>query len=104
MPDDLQLMAIAASGISLGYFSQAAAGLVPYCLDHKQRLMQRVEDVVSRVSAIFDEHMMRLFEHNPLVYISFPQMMPFIKALMTIDPSIFLLIAAATGTSEGPGC
>ncbi|KAI5657012.1 hypothetical protein M9H77_25805 [Catharanthus roseus] len=45
-------------------YSRAAAGLVVCCLYHEQRLMRRVEDAVSRVSASFNKHMRRLFEHN----------------------------------------
>ncbi|KAI5649521.1 hypothetical protein M9H77_35526 [Catharanthus roseus] len=51
--------------------SRAAAGLVLCCLDHKQQLMRRIEDVVSRISVAFDEHMRRLFKHNQLTYIPF---------------------------------
>ncbi|KAI5675493.1 hypothetical protein M9H77_06443 [Catharanthus roseus] len=71
MSNDLQLMAIVASGVSHGHLygasskaarfiaesSQAAAGLAPCCLDHEQRLMLKVDDAVLRVSAAFDEHM-----------------------------------------------
>ncbi|KAI5665008.1 hypothetical protein M9H77_24331 [Catharanthus roseus] len=73
MPNDLQLMAIIAGGTS--------------CDHHEQRLMRRVEDDISRVSAAFDEHMRQLFEHNHLAYIPFPSMMPFVRVVMSVDPS-----------------
>ncbi|KAI5661839.1 hypothetical protein M9H77_21162 [Catharanthus roseus] len=41
--------------------SRAIARLALCCLDHEQQLMRRVEDVVLRVSASFDEHMQWLF-------------------------------------------
>ncbi|KAI5658837.1 hypothetical protein M9H77_27630 [Catharanthus roseus] len=100
MPDNLQLMAITAGGVSRGRLysagseafhfiaesSQAAAGLASCCLDHEQRLMQRVKDV-PRVSTAFNEHMQRLFEHNHLEYIPFLPMMPLVRVAMSADTS-----------------
>ncbi|KAI5667060.1 hypothetical protein M9H77_16913 [Catharanthus roseus] len=68
MLNDLQLMAIKASGVSCNCLhgvgseaahfifesGRAAAGLASYCLDHEQWRMRRVEDVVPRIPAIFD--------------------------------------------------
>ncbi|KAI5657740.1 hypothetical protein M9H77_26533 [Catharanthus roseus] len=42
--------------------SRAATKLASYCLDHKQQLMRKVEDAISRVFVAFDEYMRRLFE------------------------------------------
>ncbi|KAI5680720.1 hypothetical protein M9H77_01947 [Catharanthus roseus] len=114
MPDDLQLMAIVAGGVSCNRFygtgmeaahfitenKQAAIGLVSCCLDHEQRLMRRVKDVISRVSAAFDEHMQWLFENNQLVYNLFPSMMPLVRAAMSNDTSTSTSTVAVAGTSE----
>ncbi|KAI5674370.1 hypothetical protein M9H77_14734 [Catharanthus roseus] len=102
IPDDLQLMAIVAGGTSRGRLYRAGPQLYwgSCCLDHEQRLMRRVEDVVSRISAIFDKHMRRLFEHNHLVHIPFPPMMSFVKAAMSTDFPTYLSTAAAIRTSE----
>ncbi|KAI5661646.1 hypothetical protein M9H77_20970 [Catharanthus roseus] len=63
--------------------------------------MRREEDAVSRVSAIFGEHMRWLFKHNHLAYIPFPPMMPLIRNVMSVNPSTSSSTAAATGgTSE----
>ncbi|KAI5676084.1 hypothetical protein M9H77_07034 [Catharanthus roseus] len=115
MPDDLQLMAIITSGMGhnrlyeasleathfITESNRAVAALAPCCLDHEQRLMRRVEDVVSIVSAVFYEHMTQLLEHNDLAYIPFPLMMPLVRAAMSVDPSTFSsTTAAAARTSE----
>ncbi|KAI5672613.1 hypothetical protein M9H77_12977 [Catharanthus roseus] len=71
MFNDLQLMAIVAGGMSRDRFyrvgsetahliaesSRVTVALVPCYFDHKQRLMRRVEDAISKVSATFDEYM-----------------------------------------------
>ncbi|KAI5649639.1 hypothetical protein M9H77_35644 [Catharanthus roseus] len=63
MPDEVQLMATIVGGLSLSQLygagweeaylraksSRVAAGLPPCCLDAEQRIMRRVEAVVSRV-------------------------------------------------------
>ncbi|KAI5682699.1 hypothetical protein M9H77_03927 [Catharanthus roseus] len=106
MPDDLQLLAIVASGVSRGRLygvgseavhfivesSQAAAGLAPCCLDHEQQLMQRVENPVSR----------RLFEHNQLTYIPFPPKIPLVRAAMSTNTSTSTSTAEVEATSEVP--
>ncbi|KAI5674307.1 hypothetical protein M9H77_14671 [Catharanthus roseus] len=116
MPNDLQLIAIVAGGMSrtclyevgskathlIVESSRAATTSAPCCLDHKQRLMRRVEDVVSRVSAVFDEHMRCLFKHNHLTYIPFPLMMPLGSTTMSVDPFTSSSTTAAVGTSEVP--
>ncbi|KAI5648936.1 hypothetical protein M9H77_34941 [Catharanthus roseus] len=68
----------------------------------RRRLMRRVENVVSKVSVLFDEHMRWLFEHNHLEYIPFPMMMPLVRAVISVDPSTSSSTAAIVGTSEVP--
>ncbi|KAI5640848.1 hypothetical protein M9H77_00229 [Catharanthus roseus] len=70
-----------------GENAQESAALALCCFDHEQRLMRRVEDVVSRVSAAFDKNIRWLFEHNHLAYIPFPPMMPLVRIAMSFDPS-----------------
>ncbi|KAI5682550.1 hypothetical protein M9H77_03778 [Catharanthus roseus] len=69
-------------------------------LDHEQRLMQRVNDVISRVFVALDKHMRWLFEHNHLAYITFPLMMPLVRVAMSVDPSTSSLTATAARTSD----
>ncbi|KAI5675405.1 hypothetical protein M9H77_06355 [Catharanthus roseus] len=75
---------------------------VDYLLAEFWRLMRRVEDAVSRVSAAFDEHMRRLFEHNYLAIHSISAMMPLIRVAMSADPSISSSTAIVAGTSKVP--
>ncbi|KAI5667514.1 hypothetical protein M9H77_17367 [Catharanthus roseus] len=114
MPDGLQLMPIVVGRVSRDHLygagseavnfivesSRAVVGLAPCCLDHDQRLMQRVEDAVSRVFVTFDEHMRQLFEHNQLAYIPFPLMVPLVRVAMSAYTSTSTLTATVMGTSE----
>ncbi|KAI5676163.1 hypothetical protein M9H77_07113 [Catharanthus roseus] len=116
MPDKLQLMVIVACSMRRGRLyraglgaahliaesSRAVATLVSCCLDHEQRLIWRVEDIVSRASSAFDEHMRWLFKHNHLAYILFPSMMPHVRVAISVDPSISSSTTAAAGTSAVP--
>ncbi|KAI5683221.1 hypothetical protein M9H77_04449 [Catharanthus roseus] len=71
-------------------------------LRRRHRLMWKIENAVSRVSATFEEHKQRLFEHNQLAYILLPLMMPLVRAAMSANTTISTSIAAALGTSEVP--
>ncbi|KAI5666278.1 hypothetical protein M9H77_16131 [Catharanthus roseus] len=117
MPDHFQLMATVDGRTSCDHLygagseaihliaesNRASTALVSCCLDHKYRLMHRVEDAVSRVSVALNEHMRRLFEYNHLAYIPFPWMMPLVKAAMSADPSTSSSTAVAiAGTPEVP--
>lgn len=115
MPDDLHLMAIAAAamsrdrlyGVSLEEAhlilknNWAATRLAPCCVDAEQRMMGRVEVVVSSISAIFDNHIRFLFEYNQLAYNPLPPMMDLVKASMASIPSISSSTVAAA-KSEVP--
>lgn len=57
--------------------------------------MQRVEVVVSSVSAAFDEHMKRFAEKNHLAYTPLPPMMELIRFTIIDIPSTTTLTAAA---------
>ncbi|KAI5677669.1 hypothetical protein M9H77_08619 [Catharanthus roseus] len=97
MLDDLQLIAIVASGTSRGCLYRADSKAAHRIADRSQAIaaLVPVEDVVSIISAAFDEHMRQLFEHNNLAYIPFPQMMPLVRAAMSANPSTSSLTTAA---------
>ncbi|KAI5682005.1 hypothetical protein M9H77_03233 [Catharanthus roseus] len=98
-------MTIVAGGMICGCFYEAGSEATDLIAEKSWSLSYfsiRVEDVVSRVSATFDEHMRRLFEHNHLAYTSFPPMMPLTKSAMGVDNSTSSSTAVVAGTSKVP--
>ncbi|KAI5659573.1 hypothetical protein M9H77_28366 [Catharanthus roseus] len=90
--DDLYRGCLYRAGSKTAHFivesSRATTGFASCCLDHKQPLMWRFEDVVLR--------------HNQLAYILFPPMIPLVRAVMTVNTSTSTSTAATATTSEVP--
>ncbi|KAI5656458.1 hypothetical protein M9H77_25251 [Catharanthus roseus] len=114
MPNDLQLMATISGELSWGQLygagsevahlraesSGAAAGLPPCCLEAEQRIMRRVETVISSVCATFDEHIRQFAEQSHLPYTLIPSMIDVCRAAMAAVPLTSSSTAVAAGTSN----
>ncbi|KAI5676033.1 hypothetical protein M9H77_06983 [Catharanthus roseus] len=114
LPDDLQLMAIVSGGLDHGRLcradsdaahlrvesSRATTELPPCCLEVEQRIIRRVEAVVSSVYAAFDKHMRWFTEQSHLSYTPTPPMMDIVKDVVDVVPSTSSSTAAAAETSD----
>ncbi|KAI5649813.1 hypothetical protein M9H77_35818 [Catharanthus roseus] len=80
--------------------SRVADGLPPCCLEVKQRIMRRVEAVVSNVCTAFNEYMRQFVEQSHLPYTSMPPIVDIVRAAVAIVPSTSLSTAAVAVTSD----
>ncbi|KAI5663914.1 hypothetical protein M9H77_23237 [Catharanthus roseus] len=94
------------SGMSRGHLYGAGLEVAQLIAKNSRaaaaRLIRRVEDVVSRVFAAFDEHMRRLFKHSHFAYIPLPLMMPLVRVAMNSSTSPFIHAPGPTSPLPDP--